>query len=72
MELIDVQKFKDKRMVAIFIDFSSAYNCVMRERIYHILELKGIMSEVEVQLLRALHSQLVYFNPYDMKNKVYF
>ena len=45
-------------MCTIFIDFKSAYNTVLREKLYEALENKNILTKNEVQFLRALHSKL--------------
>ena len=42
----------------IFIDFKSAYNTVLREKLYEALEYKNILSKNEIQFLRALHANL--------------
>jgi len=57
-----INKIKDSKksdgMCTIFIDFKSAYNTVLREKLYEALENKNILTKNEVQFLRALHSKL--------------
>jgi hypothetical protein len=42
-------------MCTVFIDFKSAYNTVLREKLCEALENKNILTKNEVQFLRAFH-----------------
>ena len=45
-------------MVAIFIDFKSAYNTIMRKKLYEIFEGKLILEREEVKFIEILHYKL--------------
>lgn len=46
---------KKDNIAAIFIDYSSAYNSIIREKLYKILKTKLILNEDEIKFLRVLH-----------------
>jgi hypothetical protein len=48
----------------LFIDFSSAYNTVIRSKLYKRIREKDILSEEEVKFLELLHSK-IYFKAID-------
>lgn len=50
----------------LFIDFSNAYNTIKRTILYQILEESQILTYEETQFLIALHSRILYINPYDL------
>lgn len=52
-------KAKDKN-IAIFIDFTAAYNTVIRTKLFEIIEKKNILAPEESQFLKELYDQ-VYF-----------
>jgi len=48
---------KNKRFL-LYLDLSSAYDRVIRSKLYEILERKKIMDENEINLLKAIHNNI--------------
>ena len=59
--MTEIKKISKKNlMVAIFIDFKSAYNTILRKKLYEILEGKLILEREEVKFLEILHGKLTF------------
>ena len=52
---------------AVFIDFKSAYNTLIRQKIYQLLGDKNILLRDEVQFLKNLHNRVHFIDEYDEK-----
>ena len=57
-----------KHYCLIFIDFKSAYNTIIRKKIYDILKRKNILTDEETLFLELLHDKLYFEN----KDKKYY
>ena len=51
-------KTTDKKTHLLFIDFSSAYNNINRERLYSTLERKRILSDESLERLKFIHDKV--------------
>ena len=56
MQLLQSYKKKDK-MDILFIDYKSAYNTVIREKLYDSLIEKRVLTVNETLFLKSLHSR---------------
>ncbi|CAD8115257.1 unnamed protein product [Paramecium sonneborni] len=61
-----------QKLIMLFIDFSSAYNTVNREKLYQLLENNNVLEQNEVKFLKAIHSRIIYINPYNKKEQYYY
>jgi Reverse transcriptase (RNA-dependent DNA polymerase) len=48
------------KKAAVFIDYSSAFNCVNRGLLYEILKKKQILTDLEIEYINCLHSMIHY------------
>ena len=58
---------RDNNLNCIFIDYKSAYNTVNRAKLYHIIRIKQILTDIELDFLIALHS-IIHFED---NNEIY-
>jgi len=58
--LVDLMGHREKgvRSFLLFLDFSSAYNTVLHDKLFQMLKDKNILAANEVQLLQALYSRM--------------
>ena len=61
---------KEQKIYAIFIDFKSAYNTIIRQKVYNILLEKNILKKDEIIFLKHIHSKLHFKD--EMNNTYYF
>lgn len=59
-------------MNLIFIDFKSAYNTINRPKLYHILRVRHILEDDEIDFIEALHQNVYYQDPVNKKEKYWF
>ena len=52
-------KSSKQKIKILFVDFKSAYDNVKREKLYEILKDKNILNDVDIKLLKFIHSNLV-------------
>ncbi|CAD8115249.1 unnamed protein product [Paramecium sonneborni] len=45
----------------IFIDFTSAYNTVKRQKLQNSLRIRQILNDIETQFLELIHSKILYY-----------
>ena len=60
---------KDQKLYAIFIDFKSAYNTIIRQKVYNLLKEKNILTKEEIIFMKCLHNKL-HFK--DEENNTYY
>ena len=60
---------KDQKLYAIFIDFKSAYNTIIRQKVYNLLKEKNILTKEEINFMKCLHYKL-HFK--DEENNAYY
>ena len=60
---------KDQKLYAIFIDFKSAYDTIIRQKVYNLLKEKNILTKEEIIFMKCLHNKL---NFKDEENNTYY
>ena len=58
--LTSLSEYREKgvRSFLLFLDFSSAYNTVLHDKLFHLLEKKNVLTVNEIQLLKAIYSRV--------------